>query len=127
MTAMNFDDVILGRRSIRGYLNKPVPKALVREVHLGDDLLDWITRLVRATRPGEGAPQAVRDFLRLELAELAQVAGPAGVAPAAYPGGGVGRVPAGAVLEEVAGVVHHDVLHQQGAARQVGGRQQPAL
>ncbi len=32
MTAMNFDDVILGRRSIRGYLKKPVPKALVREV-----------------------------------------------------------------------------------------------
>ena len=29
---MNFDDVILGRRSIRGYLKKPVPKALVREV-----------------------------------------------------------------------------------------------
>lgn len=32
MTTMNFDDVILGRRSIRGYLKKPVPKALVREV-----------------------------------------------------------------------------------------------
>ena len=29
---MEFDDVILGRRSIRGYLKKPVPKALVREV-----------------------------------------------------------------------------------------------
>ena len=29
---MNFDDVILGRRSIRGYLKKPVPKALVREI-----------------------------------------------------------------------------------------------
>ena len=32
MMAMEFDDVIRGRRSIRGYLNKPVPKALVREV-----------------------------------------------------------------------------------------------
>ena len=29
---MEFDDVIRGRRSIRGYLKKPVPKALVREV-----------------------------------------------------------------------------------------------
>ena len=29
---MQFDDVILGRRSIRGYLDKPVPKALIREI-----------------------------------------------------------------------------------------------
>ena len=29
---MKFDDVIRQRRSIRGYLNKPVPKALIREV-----------------------------------------------------------------------------------------------
>ena len=29
---MKFDEVIRGRRSIRGYLNKPVPKALIREV-----------------------------------------------------------------------------------------------
>ncbi|HEV2531308.1 nitroreductase [Phenylobacterium sp.] len=29
---MQYDDVVLGRRSIRGYLNKPVPKALIREV-----------------------------------------------------------------------------------------------
>jgi nitroreductase len=27
-----YDDVVLGRRSIRGYLRKPVPKALIREV-----------------------------------------------------------------------------------------------
>ena len=27
-----YDDVVLGRRSIRGYLKKPVPKALIREV-----------------------------------------------------------------------------------------------
>jgi nitroreductase len=29
---MTFDEVIKGRRSIRGYQNKPVPKALIREV-----------------------------------------------------------------------------------------------
>ena len=29
---MQYDDVVMGRRSIRGYLDKPVPKALVREV-----------------------------------------------------------------------------------------------
>jgi nitroreductase len=29
---MNFDDVIRSRRSIRGFLDKPVPKALVREI-----------------------------------------------------------------------------------------------
>jgi nitroreductase len=31
-TAMEFDEVVKGRRSIRGYLKKPVPKALIREV-----------------------------------------------------------------------------------------------
>jgi len=39
-------------------------QALVREVHLGDELLGWITRLVRATRPGEGAPAAVGRYVR---------------------------------------------------------------
>ena len=29
---MEFDDVIMGRRSIRGYLNKPVPKDLIAEI-----------------------------------------------------------------------------------------------
>jgi nitroreductase len=29
---MTYDEVVLGRRSIRGYLKKPVPKALIREV-----------------------------------------------------------------------------------------------
>ena len=29
---MEFDEVIKGRRSIRGYLDKPVPKALIREI-----------------------------------------------------------------------------------------------
>ncbi|WP_149194052.1 AAA family ATPase [Luteimonas suaedae] len=39
-------------------------QALVREVHVGDDLLAWITRLVRASRPGDGAPESVRKFVR---------------------------------------------------------------
>lgn len=29
---MNYDEVVLGRRSIRGFQKKPVPKALIREV-----------------------------------------------------------------------------------------------
>ena len=29
---MEFDDVIMGRRSIRGYLDKPVPKELIAEI-----------------------------------------------------------------------------------------------
>ncbi|MGH6949822.1 MAG: nitroreductase [Vitreimonas sp.] len=29
---MNYDDVVLGRRSIRGFQNKPVPKSLIHEV-----------------------------------------------------------------------------------------------
>ncbi len=37
---------------------------LVRDVHLGDDLLGWITRLVRGSRPGPGAPEAVNAFVR---------------------------------------------------------------
>jgi len=32
MTALTFDDVVLGRRSIRGYRPDPVPKAVIREV-----------------------------------------------------------------------------------------------
>ncbi|WP_337246102.1 MoxR family ATPase [Luteimonas sp. gir] len=39
-------------------------QALVRQVHLGEDLLAWIAALVRATRPGDGAPQIVRDYVR---------------------------------------------------------------
>jgi len=31
-SAMKFDDVVLGRRSIRGYKRKPVPKALIKEI-----------------------------------------------------------------------------------------------
>jgi MoxR-like ATPase len=37
---------------------------LVREVHVGDELLTWITRLVRATRPQESAVAEVRDWVR---------------------------------------------------------------
>ena len=29
---MDYKDVVVGRRSIRGYQDKPVPKALIREV-----------------------------------------------------------------------------------------------
>src|SRR5690606_17839441 len=39
-------------------------QALVREVHVGDELLAWITRIVRATRPGAAAPQVVRDYVK---------------------------------------------------------------
>jgi MoxR-like ATPase len=36
----------------------------VRDVHLGEDLLNWITRLVRASRPGPGAPEVVNSYVR---------------------------------------------------------------
>ena len=39
-------------------------QARVRQVHLGDDLLAWITRLVRASRPHPDAPEAVRQYVR---------------------------------------------------------------
>jgi MoxR-like ATPase len=39
-------------------------QALVRQVHVGDDLLSWITRLVRASRPGEAALPEVRKYVR---------------------------------------------------------------
>ncbi|KAB8176387.1 AAA domain-containing protein [Lysobacter maris] len=39
-------------------------QALTRQVHVGDDLLGWINRLVRATRPGEGAPEPIARFVR---------------------------------------------------------------
>ena len=39
-------------------------QARVREVHLGADLLDWITRLVRASRPGANAPAEVAQWVR---------------------------------------------------------------
>ncbi|HEY6545822.1 MAG TPA: MoxR family ATPase [Dokdonella sp.] len=37
---------------------------LVREVHVGEALLAWITRLVRATRPHASAVAEVRDWVR---------------------------------------------------------------
>lgn len=39
-------------------------QALVREVHLGEDLLRWITRIVRASRPAAGAPEVVTTYVR---------------------------------------------------------------
>ena len=39
-------------------------QALVRDVHLGPDLLGWIARIVRASRPGEGVPEEVRKYVK---------------------------------------------------------------
>lgn len=39
-------------------------QARVREVHLGEDLLAWITRLVRATRPHADAPAEINQWVR---------------------------------------------------------------
>ncbi len=39
-------------------------QALVRDVHIGNDVMDWIVRLVRASRPGPNAPEPVRNWLR---------------------------------------------------------------
>ena len=39
-------------------------QARVREVHLGDDLLLWITRLVRASRPRDSALAEVRQWVK---------------------------------------------------------------
>ncbi len=39
-------------------------QALTREVHVGEPLLAWITRLVRATRPQSSPIPAVREWLR---------------------------------------------------------------
>lgn len=37
---------------------------LVRDVHVSDDLLTWITRLVRASRPQESKLEEVREWVR---------------------------------------------------------------
>ncbi len=37
---------------------------LVREVHVSDDLMDWITRLVRASRPQHSEIAEVREWVR---------------------------------------------------------------
>ena len=39
-------------------------QTLVRDVHVGADLLTWITRLVRASRPGEVAPGEVNNWIK---------------------------------------------------------------
>ncbi len=39
-------------------------QAHVRDVHLGEDLLAWVTRLVRASRPGAQAPEAINKYVR---------------------------------------------------------------
>ncbi|WP_088183941.1 AAA family ATPase [Sphingobium sp. Z007] len=37
---------------------------LVRDVHFSDDLLHWVTRIVRASRPGNGAPEDIRKYVK---------------------------------------------------------------
>lgn len=37
---------------------------LVRSVHFSESLLDWVTRLVRASRPGDGAPDDIRKYVK---------------------------------------------------------------
>ncbi|MFK7887849.1 MAG: AAA family ATPase [Gammaproteobacteria bacterium] len=39
-------------------------QSLTRQVHLSDHLLSYITRIIRATRPGPDAPKAVSDWLK---------------------------------------------------------------
>ena len=39
-------------------------QALVREVRISDELMRWVTRLVRATRPGKSGSAAVREWVR---------------------------------------------------------------
>jgi len=39
-------------------------QAWVRDVHVSDALLTWITRLVRATRPSDDAPATIRELVR---------------------------------------------------------------
>ncbi|ATC31064.1 MoxR family ATPase [Caulobacter vibrioides] len=36
----------------------------VRQAHVSDGLLTWITSLIRATRPGPDAPSAIQDYVR---------------------------------------------------------------
>jgi MoxR-like ATPase len=39
-------------------------QAWVREVHFSEDLLRWVTRIVRASRPAEGAPEDIRKYVK---------------------------------------------------------------
>src|SRR3990167_2429670 len=36
----------------------------VRDVHVSEDLLRWITKLVRASQPGDGVPEEIRKYVR---------------------------------------------------------------
>lgn len=36
----------------------------VRDVHVGDDLMTWVARLVRASRPSAASPEEVRKYVR---------------------------------------------------------------
>jgi MoxR-like ATPase len=37
---------------------------LVRDVHLSEDLLNWVTRIIRASRPGDGAREDIRKYVK---------------------------------------------------------------
>jgi MoxR-like ATPase len=39
-------------------------QTLTRDVHVGDDLLRWITALIRATRPGDTPVPQVAEWVR---------------------------------------------------------------
>ncbi|MEG2979130.1 MAG: MoxR family ATPase [Stenotrophomonas sp.] len=39
-------------------------QAAVRQVHVSPDVLAWITRLVRASRPGDSAPAAINQWVK---------------------------------------------------------------
>lgn len=39
-------------------------QALVREVHINEDLINWVNMLVRSTRPGHTDHRMVKDFVR---------------------------------------------------------------
>ena len=50
---------------VMGAVDVLAAQALVRGIHVGDDLLTWITRLVRASRPDDPlAPPEVRGYVR---------------------------------------------------------------
>lgn len=55
--SINVPEVLDGQRLL-------VLRQHVREVHLSEDLLAWITRLVRSTRPGPGAIEEINQWLR---------------------------------------------------------------
>ncbi|KQS55370.1 AAA family ATPase [Brevundimonas sp. Leaf363] len=39
-------------------------QGLVRDVHFSEGLLAWVTRLVRSSRPGDGAPDVIRQYVQ---------------------------------------------------------------